>query len=141
MEMFEFTMADNSVAVIIVTSAQAESNDKETPEYVLPGADEDKDEYEDSSDSEMNWEYYTGLRVVTMFNHKAIEASCEGERKYILALGPQAIELIGTEPSVGPQSYLAVKHTEDSDLIKECMQVHVYACLCARSTIMWLLLQ
>ena len=53
-------------------------------------------------------------RVVTMFNHKAIEASCKGERKYILVPGPQAVELIGTEPSIGPQSYLAVKHTEDS---------------------------
>ena len=73
------------------------SKDKETPEYVLPGAEEDKDEYEDSSDSKMNWEYYTGLRVVTMFNHKAIEASNEENKKYILVPGPQAVELIGTE--------------------------------------------
>ena len=72
-------------------------------------------DYEDSSDSEeMNWEYYTGLRVVTMFNHKAIEASCEEKRKYILVPGPQAVELIGTEPSIGPHSYLVVKHTENS---------------------------
>ena len=35
-------------------------------------------------------------------------------RKYILVPGPQAVELIGTEPSIGPQSYLAVKHTEKS---------------------------
>ena len=106
METYEVTLSDNSVAVIIVTSAPAyiisgaESEDEETPEYVLPGAEADEDEqieYENSSDSEMNWEYYTGLRVATMFNHKAIEASCEGERKYILVPGPQAVELIGTE--------------------------------------------
>ena len=41
MEMFKFTMADNSVAVIIVTSAPvyvisgAESEDEETPEYMF----------------------------------------------------------------------------------------------------------
>ena len=90
MEMFEFTMAVNSVAVIIVTSAPAyvisgaEIEDEETPEYVLPGAEADKDEDEpiECEDGDMNWEYYSGLRVVTMFNHKAIhkaiEASCEG---------------------------------------------------------------
>ena len=41
MEMLELTMADNSVAVIIVTSAPAyvisgAEIDEETPEYVLP---------------------------------------------------------------------------------------------------------
>ena len=43
MEMFEFTISDNLVAVIIVTSAPAyiisgaESEDEETPEYAPPG--------------------------------------------------------------------------------------------------------
>ena len=60
----------------------------------------------------MNWEYYTGLRVVTMFNHKAIEVSNEENKNYILVPGPQAVELIGTEPSIGPHSYLVVKHRE-----------------------------
>ena len=47
-----------------------------------------------------------------MFNHKVIEASNEENRKYILFPGPQAVELFGTEPSIGPHSYLVVKHTE-----------------------------
>ena len=47
-----------------------------------------------------------------MFNRKAIEASNGENKKYILVPGPQAVELIGTEPSIGPQSYLVVKHTE-----------------------------
>ena len=49
-----------------------------------------------------------------MFNHKAIEASNEENKKYILVPGPQAVKLIGTEPSIGPHSYLVVKHTENS---------------------------
>ena len=49
-----------------------------------------------------------------MFNHKAIEASNEENKKYILVPGPQTVELIGTETSIGPHSYLVVKHTENS---------------------------